>query len=202
LPKGPSEWAQECATASGNNNKASESSSSICYAPFIATNRGQAARLVALGGITSADTVCDLGCGEAGMLIDLMELSGCSAMGCDVDATALAVGQQRIMAAGIQNRITLSQGLIADYDFTRATCVFLFLVPQQLDLMFPMLQLYLDADPCHRIISQRFAVPNLRAAMEEIADVEGAIDSTCQYFGTGLGKAFLYLPARADPLLV
>ena len=191
LRKGAAEWASELGGETDDT----------AFAPYIATSRLQAPRLVGLASITSSDVICDLGCGEAGMLIDLVRLTGCSAIGCDVDADALACGQRRIDEdPELGSKVALSQSLISDYDFMGATCVFLFLVPLQLEVLLPRLQLYLDADPRNRIISQRFEVVGLRAvSFFEIADVDADVAPTaddragrCDFFGSSLGKAFCY----------
>ncbi len=170
------------------------------YSPLVATRSSQAPRLVLLAAVTSDDVLCDLGCGEAGLLCDLARLTGCSAYGCDVDADALRCGQSRVDAEGLAGRVTLHQAFIEDFDLERATVVFVFLVPLQLEALRPKLQRFLDASPRNRVISQRFEVCGLRALRDEVPDCEaalGELDAAGRgaYFGSGLGKAFCY--ARA-----
>ncbi len=170
------------------------------YSPLVATRSSQAPRLALLAEVTAADVLCDLGCGEAGLLCDLARLTGCSAYGCDVDADALQCGQRRVEAEGLAERVTLHQALIQDFDLERATVVFVFLVPLQLEAILPKLQRFLDASPHNRVLSQRFEVRGLQALRQEIPDCEVAlgeldVPGRGAYFGSGLGRAFCY--ARA-----
>jgi len=189
--KSASDWAAELGSATQGYS----------FAPFVATRPLQAARLAKLGSITASDVVCDLGCGEAALICELVRLTGCSAIGCDVDCHALTRGQGRIDSEDFAGRVSLTHGLIHTYvqsaAFATATVCFVFLVPQQLDVLTPIFRTYLLARLGNRLLSQRFAIAGLTASdqiCDESSDAAsgGSAQSRDDYFGSSLGAAFLY----------
>lgn len=203
--KSASDWAQELG----------ETTDGGCYAPYVATHLQQAQHLAKLANITSSDVVCDLGCGEAGLLCELVRLTGCSAIGCDVDADVLARGQARIDAEPYASRISLSQACISKYMlgtvFQSATCVFVFLVPQQLSALSVGLSKFLTDHPERNkcVLSQRFAIGEF-TVHKQIGDEKCSVacptnapgvQGRPDYFGS-LGAAFLYTAASCAPRLV
>ena len=86
--KGASDWAAELGSQLEGQS----------YAPSVTTPALQARRLVELGAIKASDVVCDLGCGEASLLCELVRLTGCRAIGCDVNRDLLTAGQSRVDA--------------------------------------------------------------------------------------------------------
>ena len=199
--KSASDWAKELGDTTDGG----------CYAPYVATHLQQAQRLADLANIVSSDVVCDLGCGEAGLLCELVRLTGCSAIGCDVDADVLARGQARINAEPYASRISLSQERISTYMlgtvFQSATCVFVFLVPQQLSVISVGLGKFLTDHPEHNkcVLSQRFEIGEF-TVHKQIHDEKCSVAPSNapglrgrpDYFGS-LGAAFLYTAASCAP---
>jgi SAM-dependent methyltransferase len=199
--KGASDWAAELGSQPAGQS----------YAPSVTTPALQARRLVELGAIKASDVVCDLGCGDAQFLCELVRLTGCSAIGCDVNADALARGQLAIDASADGGRIRLTRETISAYmlgaAFQSATCVFVFLVPLQLASLTPGFRLFLDGAPSRRILSQRFAIVGL-TLRQEICDEQSEASSAAAAAATdadahgrhdyfdGLGAAFMYHAAR------
>jgi hypothetical protein len=194
--KGASDWA--CELGARVDGKA--------FAPHVCTSRLQASRLARLASITSADVVCDLGCGDATFLGELVCITGCSATGCDVDGDAIASGRARFSSVEAQ-RVRLTQSLISEYvqgdDYQMATCIFVFLVPQMLQELTPHFVAFLGRRPGNRILTQRYPIDGLIpcASLEDRAmDDRGAEDDPLHqhlghrhdYFGKSLGAAFLY----------
>lgn len=188
------------------------------YSPLLVTRRLQAERLARLGSISSSDVVCDLGCGDASLLCELVRLTGCSAIGCDVDADAIARGRARIDADALKrNDIRLTHALIEAFmdsvAFASVTCVFVFLVPQQLDKLTPQLSAFLWAQEGNRLLSQRYRVSGLEvhgslqdydqaADMGEVSLMDELGSRSCEYFSTSLGAAFLHKHQRSAQSIV
>ena len=170
--KGASDWAAELgARVQGS-----------AFAPFVPTRTAQAARLVALGGITASDVVCDLGCGDASLLCTLVRQTGCSAIGCDVNGDLLARARARIADDdACAGRIVLSCALLADFlhsaAFEPTTMLLVFLVPQQLEALAPELRAaILPSAGRRRLLSLRYPVPGL-VVRGSIGDEEGSSSS-------------------------
>jgi precorrin-6B methylase 2 len=178
-----------------------------------------------LANIRSTDIVFDLGCGEALLLCEIVRLTGCNtAMGCDVDGDAIKYGQDHITNMGYTAQIQLNHECIGTFmqsdQFQSVTCVFVFLVPQQLSTIVPALQAFLAKKSNvvnRRVLSERYKICELTAfdqidecailieqgtkttvmdeeattkIMTELSDSNNR--GRMDYFGDGLGAAYLY----------
>ena len=209
--KAARDWAQELGEVTEGGD---------FFSPYVATHLQQVQRLVSLANIVSSDVVCDLGCGDAGLLCELVRLTGCTAIGCDVDADALARAQARIDSEPYASRISLRHECIRTFMlgtmFQSATCVFVFLLPQQLSALSAGLHKFLIDRPerSHCVLSQRFQIGEFKGECKQISDEkcvsapshaghEAADQGRPDYFGS-LGAAFLYTAAscaaEAQPL--
>lgn len=124
--KGASDWARQLRRQRplGNDNNDDQLD---YYSPYTSTRLEQVKRLVILANIRSTDVVCDLGCGEALLLCEIVRLTGCTAMGCDVDGDALKHGQAHITNMGYSSQIQLNHECIGTFmqseQFQTVTCV-------------------------------------------------------------------------------
>ena len=186
--KAASDWAAGCGMGVEGH----------AFAPHVPTPLLQAKRLCELGAINAADVVCDLGCGEASLLCELVRLTGCAAIGCDVDSDLLASGRANIDADGYcAPRVRLTHAPIETFvqsaAFASATVVFVFLVPSQLAELMPTLAAHLKARHGNRLLSQRYEIGGWQHSaklMDQRAVQEAG--ATPAYFGSSLGAAFLY----------
>jgi hypothetical protein len=75
--KGASDWARQLRLRRSPDDD--DNDDQLCYySPYISTRLEQVARLVILANIRSTDVVCDLGCGEALLLCEIVRLTGCN----------------------------------------------------------------------------------------------------------------------------
>lgn len=162
--KGAREWAE--GTAAGITDDV--------YSPFVPTSPVQVDRLLALASVTAEDTVCDLGFGEAALLIDTCQRTKCAGVGVEINGAL--VSKARIAAAdgGLSSpQLVLKEGLMDAFllspEFQRATVVFVFLVPQQLAQILPQLRTFLLRPGC-RIISERYEILGLTQTGELVAN--------------------------------
>ena len=110
--KGASDWARQLRRRGSLDNDNNDDQ--LCYySPYISTRLEQVARLVTLANIRSTDVVCDFGCGEALLLCEIVRLTGCTAMGCDVDGDAIKYGQDHITTMGYTAQIQLNHECMA-----------------------------------------------------------------------------------------
>ena len=110
--KGASDWARQLRRRGSLDNDNNDDQ--LCYySPYISTQLEQVVRLVILANIRSTDVVCDLGCGEALLLCEIVRLTGCTAMGCDVDGDAIKYGQDHITNMGYTAQIQLNHECMA-----------------------------------------------------------------------------------------
>ena len=87
-------------------------------------------RMLRMAGTTGKDYVVDLGAGDGRIVIAAARDFGARATGIEYDARLAAVAQSRILQAGLAARAQVVQGDLFDYDFSQATVVTMYLLPE------------------------------------------------------------------------
>lgn len=95
--------------------------------PFLSTPSDLIPELLDLAQVDEHDTIADLGCGDARILIDAARQTGCSAIGIESDPGLVAAAIERSAAAGVSDRVQIIQGDASTADLSQATAVFVFL---------------------------------------------------------------------------
>lgn len=129
--------------ASGTSRMASDSDGEEWTAPFAPHEDGDPRSLapsvstpllrvqegVDLARITAADVVCDLGCGDAAMLLHLHALTGARCVGYEINSEQLEVARAAVAAAGVGDRVSVEDRDLLSVDLARFTVIFTFLTP-------------------------------------------------------------------------
>lgn len=108
--------------------------------PFLGTPRSVIPALLRMASVSQDDTLLDLGCGDASMLIDAVKQSGCRAIGVESDEKLVVLGRQAIQQCGLESRIEIRHTDINSASLDQATVVFLFLPVASLRKLIPELQ--------------------------------------------------------------
>jgi SAM-dependent methyltransferase len=132
--------------------------------------------MLELARITSADKVYDLGSGDGKLPIAAAKLFDATAVGIEYDPDLVRHSRCLAEAEGVQSRVTFIEGDIFEADFSDATVVAMYLTPQVLLRLEPML---LAMKPGTRLVSYSFGIGDWEA--------DAQVDS----FGDG--SAFLYV---------
>ena len=189
--KGAREWAVERFPLNANTT----------FSPFVRTSEHQVDRVIDFASIQSNDVVCDLGCGDASVLLRAVHLTKCEGVGVEIDGALVRVGQQSVLSVnvGLQAalpssdmcRVSIIEDLVENFvagpEFERCNVIFLHLVPDQLEELMPLLRRRIANGA--RVVAQRFAVPGLNDLL--ISTMESESCESDEYFGTS-GAAFLY----------
>ncbi len=127
-------------------------------------------RMLRLARTTGLDHVVDLGAGDGRIVIAAARDFGARATGVEYDARLAALGQARIVKAGLAPRAEIVQGDLFEFDLGQATVVTLYLLPEiNLELRERLLALR----PGTRVVSHEFDMgdwePDERV---KLADVE------------------------------
>ncbi|OEH73575.1 RNA methylase [Cyclospora cayetanensis] len=103
--------------------------------------------------LTEKDVVYDLGCGDGRFVIECCRLANCNGVGLDLDEKLVAKAQRNAAAAGTI-RAEFFQGNFLDphLDLSRATVIFVYLLPEALRLLAPRLEELLRSSPSLRSI--------------------------------------------------
>ncbi len=125
---------------------------------WVPTGDEVVARMLELAKVTSADKVYDLGAGDGKIPIAAGKQFGATAVGVEYDADLVKHAQCLVEAEGVQDRVTVVQGDIFETDFSDATVVTLYLLPELNLRLRPTL---LDMKPGTRVVSYSFTMRRL-----------------------------------------
>lgn len=138
-----------------------------------------------LAGVVRDDFLIDLGSGDGRTVITAAE-RGARAKGIEYNADMVRLSQRNARAAGVEGRVSFVEGDIFATDFTEATVVSLFLLPELNLKLRPVL---LEMRPGTRIVSNTFDMAEWKA--DGGSDGEKACTQWC--------RAWLWIvPARVD----
>jgi ribosomal protein L11 methylase PrmA len=85
--------------------------------------------MLKLAGVTKADVVYDLGCGDGRIVIAAARDFGARGVGIDIDPQRIAESQENARTAGVAGRVIFREQDLFEADFREATVVTLFLWP-------------------------------------------------------------------------
>lgn len=148
-------------------------------APFVATERRVARRMLEVAGVTSDDVVYDLGSGDGRIPIIAARAFGARGVGIEIDPELVAESREQARIAGVADRVEFRQKDLFDADVRDATVVTLYLWPEINVELRPKLLRQLD--PGDRIVSHDFRMGD----WEPDSTVDAGPDKT--------GTATLYL---------
>jgi SAM-dependent methyltransferase len=138
-------------------------------------------RMLTMAKTTSADVVYDLGSGDGRLPIAAARKFGAKAVGIEYDHDLAALARRNAERAGVAGKVTIVEGDIFKEDFTRATVLTLYLLPDLNQQLRPQI---LALKPGTRIVSHAWDMG------------EWEPDATQRL---GDGEAFLWIvPARVE----
>ena len=109
-------------------------------APYVATPADIALRMLDMARVTPADVVYDLGCGDGRIPILAASRFGARAVGIEIDAALVTLARERVRQAGVGHRVTIEQGDIMSADLASATVIVLYLLPEALPKLRPVME--------------------------------------------------------------
>ena len=138
-------------------------------------------RMLQMAKTTSKDVVYDLGAGDGRLPIVAAKAFGATAVGIEYDRDLAALARRNAERAGVAGKVTIIEGDIFKEDFTRASVVTLYLLPDLNQQLRPQL---LAMKPGTRVVSHAWDMG------------EWEPDATARI---GESEAFLWIvPARVD----
>jgi SAM-dependent methyltransferase len=123
---------------------------------WIPTGDRAVTAMLKLAGVTKADVVYDLGCGDGRIVIAAARQFGARGVGIEIDPEQVAAARAAVRAAGVADKVTILEGDIFDSGLriSDATVVTLFLLQSLNEKLRPRLQAELK--PGTRIVSHAF----------------------------------------------
>jgi precorrin-6B methylase 2 len=131
-------------------------------------------RMLDIAKVTPADFVIDLGSGDGRTVITAAK-RGAHAIGIEYNPDMVALSIKNAAEAGVTSQVEFIQADLFEYDFTKATVITMFLLP---DINLRLRPQLLDLKPGTRIVSNTFT-------MEEwLPDVKSNVDEDCNTWCT------------------
>jgi SAM-dependent methyltransferase len=135
---------------------------------WVPTNDYLVARMLKMAQVTKDDRVYDLGAGDGKIAIAAARDFGASAVGVEFDPMLAKLGQCYVQAENLGERVRIIQGDIFETDFSSATVVTLYLLPE---LNLRLRPTILNMKPGTRVVSHSFLMddwePDERSMTED-----------------------------------
>lgn len=87
----------------------------------------------------STDVLYDLGCGDGRVLIAATTVYGCKSVGIELNPETAEEAKQAVSLFQLQDRIKVAQGDVLDYTYPQATLVTVYLYPELIEKLIPLL---------------------------------------------------------------
>ena len=138
---------------------------------YVPTPQNVVEAMLEMARVTSSDIVYDLGSGDGRFPITAAVKYGARGVGIEIDTFVLRDAEDNVKKAGVADRVRFVNADLFEADFSAATVVTLFLLPQMLDRLRP--KLVRDLAPGARIVSHQYHFGD-RYPAEKTQDVNGA----------------------------
>jgi len=120
---------------------------------WIPTSNELVTKMLKIANVGSSDLVYDLGAGDGKIAIAAAREFGAQAVGIEYNSDLAALGQRNAERAGVGDKVKIIQGDIFKEDFSKATVVTLYLLPE---LNYRLRDTLLKMKPGTRVVSHAF----------------------------------------------
>lgn len=141
-------------------------------APFVVTPERDVDRMMRLGGVGPGDYLIDLGSGDGRIVIAAAE-RGAIGQGIELDPNLIRESWLRAEGAGVRDRVGFVNQDLFEADFSLATVVTMYLMPDVVLRLRPLLLEQLA--PGTRVISNSFTLGDWEPEQHIAADVSGGL---------------------------
>jgi precorrin-6B methylase 2 len=139
--------------------------------PFIATPDEVVVRMLELAGTGPEDLVADLGSGDGRIVIAAAQRFGARGVGIELDRALIDASRENARRAGVAERVKFVQGDVLTADFSKASVVTVYLLPQLIGELQPRFLATLK--PGTRIVSHAFRMAGWRPDRTETLRLSG-----------------------------
>jgi hypothetical protein len=156
--------AQENATNPGFKPQVGQEGKDVIWVP---TPDGLVAKMLEIGKVTDKDILIDLGSGDGRTVIAAAKI-GAKALGIEYNPDMVSLSEKNAREAGVSDRAKFIKADLFEYDFSEATVITMFLLP---DINLKLRPRLLDLKPGTRIVSNTFTMgewePDAEVTTEE-----------------------------------
>ncbi|HEX2544034.1 MAG TPA: class I SAM-dependent methyltransferase [Ramlibacter sp.] len=122
--------------------------------PYVPTPQEVVDKMLEMGGVAKGDTLYDLGCGDGRIVVTAAKRFGCRGVGVDIDPERIRDARANAKKEGVTKLVQFRQGDLFKSDFSKATVVTLYLLPQINERLRP--QLWRQLKVGTRVVSHEF----------------------------------------------
>jgi SAM-dependent methyltransferase len=122
--------------------------------PYVPTPQPVVNRMLEIAKVRRGDVLYDLGCGDGRIVVTAARDRGASGVGIDIDPQRIAEARQNAEQAGVTDRVRFEVADLFASDFSKATVVTLYLLPQINQKLRP--QLWRQLKVGTRVVSHDF----------------------------------------------
>jgi len=139
-------------------------------APFVATPYMIVDKMLELAEIQSNDVLYDIGCGDGRIVITAAKKFGTRGVGIDIDPQRIEESETAALKAGVDELVNFQLGDATQMDFSQATVITLYLLPESNELLRPPLEKQLQ--PGTRVVSHNYRIPGWDEKETHYKDLE------------------------------
>jgi SAM-dependent methyltransferase len=136
--------------------------------PYVPTPNPVVDGMLKLAGVTAADTVYDLGCGDGRIVISAAKDYGAKGVGIDINPERIQEARDNAKKANVEDKVRFEENDLFKADITKASVVTLYLLPDVNQRLRP--KLLKDLKPGSRIVSHSFDMGDWKPQREEVVD--------------------------------
>ena len=135
--------------------------------PYVPTPQVVVDRMLQMAKITPQDYVIDLGSGDGRIVITAVKKYGARGFGVDLNPVRIKESTENAAKAGVSDRVSFYQRNLFETDFTQATVITMYLLP---NLNLKLRPKILNLKPGTRIVSHAFTMDDWSADQTESFD--------------------------------
>jgi SAM-dependent methyltransferase len=124
--------------------------------PYVATSEDVVTRMLEIAEVRPGDVVYDLGSGDGRIVITAAQRYGARGVGIEIDPYRVYQARENARRAGVLDRVTFREQDLFEADFSDATVVTLYLLPNLNEKLRPLL--FEQLDPGTRVVSHNFGI--------------------------------------------
>jgi SAM-dependent methyltransferase len=142
--------------------KAKHGAKSVSRQPdavFVPSPPEVVAKMLEMAGVSKADVVYDLGCGDGRVVVAAAKNYGARGVGIELDATLVRQAREEAHKQGVQGLVTIQEGDLFEADLGGTTVIALYLLPRLNAKLLPKLK---GLKSGTRVVSHAFPLPGIQ----------------------------------------
>jgi SAM-dependent methyltransferase len=146
----------------------------VDLAPYVPTPMPVVDKMLEMAKVDSHSVIYDLGCGDGRIVITAAKTFGARGVGIDLDPQRIKECHAGAKAAGVEDRVEFRNSDVMKADFSEATIVALYLLPESNDLLRPLFDEQLTDGVL--VVSHNYPIPGWSEKeidYTEVLDEEG-----------------------------